>query len=138
MSNRQSITSSQVNSLYLTENDISNIGRFTREFVVMSMIPWMEKCVADWNESVGSISLFAMILSNTIDSFHRPADYLLVYFPRRVVCLAQDIQEQVVLPHLHTDIIPRYHRCHLEELTDLTHLSVHLHLYLQLAAVLVW
>ena len=138
MSNRQSITSSQVNSLYLTENDISNIGRFTREFVVMSMIPWMEKCVADWNESVGSISLFAMILSNTIDSSHRPAGYLLVYFLRRVVCLAQDILEQVVLPHLHTDIIPRYHRCHLEELTDLTHLSVHWHLYPQLAAVLVW
>lgn len=54
MAQRQSLAISQVNSLYLCEGDIQNIGRFTREFVVMSMVPWMEKCVADWNESVGS------------------------------------------------------------------------------------
>ncbi|CAL1695522.1 unnamed protein product [Somion occarium] len=48
------VASSQVNSLCLSEPDIQQIGRFTREFVVMSLIPWMEKCVVEWNESFSS------------------------------------------------------------------------------------
>ena len=40
------------NSLRLTQDDIHQIGRFVREFVTMSLLPWMEKCVVEWNESV--------------------------------------------------------------------------------------
>ncbi len=36
----------------LTQEDIQQLGRFVREFVTMSLIPWMEKCVMEWNESV--------------------------------------------------------------------------------------
>jgi hypothetical protein len=36
----------------MEENDIKHTARFTREFVVMSLVPWMEKCVLDWNETV--------------------------------------------------------------------------------------
>lgn len=34
------------------EEDIQHTARFTREFVVQSLVPWMEKCVNDWNEIV--------------------------------------------------------------------------------------
>lgn len=39
----------------LTEGDIQQTGKFVREFVVMSLVPWMEKCVMDWNENVGAL-----------------------------------------------------------------------------------
>jgi trafficking protein particle complex subunit 8 len=38
--------------LNLTEPDIAQIARFVREFVTMSLVPWMERCVLDWNETV--------------------------------------------------------------------------------------
>ena len=38
--------------LYLTEPDIAQFSRFVREFVTMSLVPWMERCVLDWNETV--------------------------------------------------------------------------------------
>ena len=38
--------------LLLCQDDIQIIGRFIREFLVMSLIPWMEKCVLEWNDSV--------------------------------------------------------------------------------------
>lgn len=38
----------------LTEGDIQQTGKFVREFVVMSLVPWMEKCVMDWNENFSS------------------------------------------------------------------------------------
>lgn len=41
-----------LNTLRMEENDIKHTARFTREFVVMSLVPWMEKCVLDWNETV--------------------------------------------------------------------------------------
>ena len=44
-------------TLSLTQEDIQQIGRFVREFVTMSLIPWMEKCVVEWNESVRSPTL---------------------------------------------------------------------------------
>lgn len=40
------------NTLRMNEKDIQQTAKFTREFLVMSLIPWMEKCVLDWNESV--------------------------------------------------------------------------------------
>ncbi|KAI0830719.1 ER-golgi trafficking TRAPP I complex 85 kDa subunit-domain-containing protein [Trametes gibbosa] len=41
-------------TLRLTQDDIQQIGRFVREFVTMSLIPWMEKCVMEWNETYSS------------------------------------------------------------------------------------
>ena len=41
-----------LNSLSMEEKDIQQTARFTREFLVMSLVPWMEKCVVDWNENV--------------------------------------------------------------------------------------
>jgi trafficking protein particle complex subunit 8 len=46
----------EFNTLAMAENDIQQTARFAREFLVMSLIPWMEKCVMDWNEHV-SLSL---------------------------------------------------------------------------------
>lgn len=40
--------------LKLSEPDIQQLARFTREFVVMSLVPWMEKCVLEWNEAYSS------------------------------------------------------------------------------------
>lgn len=40
------------NTLRLAPDDVHQIGRFVREFVTMSLVPWMEKCVVEWNESV--------------------------------------------------------------------------------------
>ena len=42
------------NFLKLSEPDIQQMARFTREFVVMSLVPWMEKCVLEWNEAYSS------------------------------------------------------------------------------------
>ena len=42
------------NFLRLSEPDIQQMARFTREFVVMSLVPWMEKCVLEWNEAYSS------------------------------------------------------------------------------------
>jgi ER-Golgi trafficking TRAPP I complex 85 kDa subunit len=39
-------------TLSMEEKDIQQTARFTREFLVMSLVPWMEKCVVDWNENV--------------------------------------------------------------------------------------
>ena len=46
-----------LSSLRLCEADIQTTARFTREFVVMSLIPWMEQRVMEWNENVGAQSL---------------------------------------------------------------------------------
>ena len=42
-----------INTLRMEDPDIQQTARFTREFLVMSLIPWMEKCVVEWNENVG-------------------------------------------------------------------------------------
>ncbi|TBU62053.1 ER-golgi trafficking TRAPP I complex 85 kDa subunit-domain-containing protein [Dichomitus squalens] len=41
-------------TLRLAPDDIQQIGRFVREFVTMSLVPWMEKCVVEWNENYSS------------------------------------------------------------------------------------
>lgn len=43
-----------LNTLKMDEADIQHTARFTREFLVMSLLPWMEKCVVEWNENVGA------------------------------------------------------------------------------------
>ena len=42
------------NTLRMSEQDIQRLARFAREFVVMSLVPWMEKCVVEWNEAYSS------------------------------------------------------------------------------------
>ncbi|KAH8102427.1 ER-golgi trafficking TRAPP I complex 85 kDa subunit-domain-containing protein [Cristinia sonorae] len=44
------ISPRDANTLLLCEGDIQQFGRFTREFATMSLIPWMEKAVMEWNE----------------------------------------------------------------------------------------
>ncbi len=48
--------SNEMNTLRMDEGDIRQTAKFVREFVSMSLVPWMEKCVADWNENVMSSS----------------------------------------------------------------------------------
>ncbi|KAK7064334.1 ER-golgi trafficking TRAPP I complex 85 kDa subunit-domain-containing protein [Favolaschia claudopus] len=43
-----------LNTLRMSDKDIQQTARFTREFLVMSLIPWMEKCVVEWNENFSS------------------------------------------------------------------------------------
>ncbi|KAJ7654956.1 ER-golgi trafficking TRAPP I complex 85 kDa subunit-domain-containing protein [Mycena polygramma] len=47
-------TGAALNTLRMSEADIQQTARFTREFLVMSLIPWMEKCVVEWNENFSS------------------------------------------------------------------------------------
>jgi len=56
-----------VNTLHLCERDIQQTAKFVREFVSMSLVPWMEKYVADWNENVAPASL---ILGPYVDAFN--------------------------------------------------------------------
>lgn len=49
-----------LNTLRMDEKDIQQTARFAREFVVMSLVPWMEKCVLEWNESVCYLLLFSL------------------------------------------------------------------------------
>ncbi|KAL4266576.1 ER-golgi trafficking TRAPP I complex 85 kDa subunit-domain-containing protein [Pleurotus pulmonarius] len=42
------------NTLRLGEKDISQTAKFMKDFVVASLVPFMEKCVQDWNESFSS------------------------------------------------------------------------------------
>ncbi|KAI0307705.1 ER-golgi trafficking TRAPP I complex 85 kDa subunit-domain-containing protein [Multifurca ochricompacta] len=44
----------EANTLHMSEQDIQQTAKFVREFVSMSLIPWMERCVADWNENFTS------------------------------------------------------------------------------------
>jgi hypothetical protein len=36
----------------MSEQDIQQTARFAREFVTMNLVPWMEKYVIEWNETV--------------------------------------------------------------------------------------
>ncbi|KAH9982364.1 ER-golgi trafficking TRAPP I complex 85 kDa subunit-domain-containing protein [Lactifluus volemus] len=44
----------EVNTLRMSDQDIQQTAKFVREFVSMSLVPWMEKCVTDWNENFAS------------------------------------------------------------------------------------
>ncbi|KAG8949630.1 hypothetical protein FRC04_008376 [Tulasnella sp. 424] len=37
--------------LNLSDEDTVNTARFIREFVTQSLVPWMERCVMEWNET---------------------------------------------------------------------------------------
>ena len=55
--------------LNLTEPDVAQFSRFVREFVTMSLVPWMERCVLDWNETVSQCDVHA---TASLDSFPFP------------------------------------------------------------------
>ncbi|KAF9076140.1 ER-golgi trafficking TRAPP I complex 85 kDa subunit-domain-containing protein [Rhodocollybia butyracea] len=62
------------NTLRMNEKDIQQTAKFTREFLVMSLIPWMEKCVLDWNESfVSTRRLPSRLFSSTRRLFGTPS-----------------------------------------------------------------
>ncbi|KZS95953.1 hypothetical protein SISNIDRAFT_451603 [Sistotremastrum niveocremeum HHB9708] len=44
----------RVNVLRLSQHDLTEVGRFVRELVIMSLLPWMEHCVVHWNEAFSS------------------------------------------------------------------------------------
>ncbi|KIO08413.1 hypothetical protein M404DRAFT_134508 [Pisolithus tinctorius Marx 270] len=54
LSNTREFLDARPNSLRMSEGDIQRTVRFMREFVVMSLVPWMEKCVIEWNEAYSS------------------------------------------------------------------------------------
>ncbi|KAJ7900204.1 ER-golgi trafficking TRAPP I complex 85 kDa subunit-domain-containing protein [Mycena olivaceomarginata] len=45
---------SALNTLRMSDKDIQQTARFTREFLLMSLIPWMEKCVFSSNRRLPS------------------------------------------------------------------------------------
>ncbi|TEB39007.1 hypothetical protein FA13DRAFT_1724958 [Coprinellus micaceus] len=63
-----------LNTLRMEEKDIQQTARFTREFLVMSLIPWMEKCVVEWNEAYSSTRrLPSRLFSSTRRLFGSPS-----------------------------------------------------------------
>ncbi|KAF8349763.1 ER-golgi trafficking TRAPP I complex 85 kDa subunit-domain-containing protein [Amanita rubescens] len=72
--NLASASNSNINTLRLSEGDIQQTGKFTREFVVMSLVPWMEKCVLEWNENFSSTRrLPSRLFSSTRRLFGSPS-----------------------------------------------------------------
>ncbi|KAF5385469.1 hypothetical protein D9757_005398 [Collybiopsis confluens] len=65
---------STINTLRMNEKDIQQTAKFTREFLVMSLIPWMEKCVLDWNENfISTRRLPSRLFSSTRRLFGTPS-----------------------------------------------------------------
>ena len=64
-----------LNTISMAETDIQQTARFTREFVVMSLLPWMEKCVLEWNENVRSARELCIVNGLVFVSFQQPGDY---------------------------------------------------------------
>jgi trafficking protein particle complex subunit 8 len=46
------MTTQGINTLKLGPRDVQEIGFFLREFVVQGLVPWMERAVTEWNETV--------------------------------------------------------------------------------------
>ncbi|KAF5384925.1 hypothetical protein D9615_001402 [Tricholomella constricta] len=63
-----------LHTLRMVEKDIQQTARFAREFLVMSLLPWMEKCVVDWNETFSSTRrLPSRLFSSTRRLFGSPS-----------------------------------------------------------------
>ena len=62
-------TQESADRLYLTEPDIAQFSRFVREFVTMSLVPWMERCVLDWNEAVRQIQKLYKLFSSFLPMY---------------------------------------------------------------------
>ncbi|KAG5652297.1 hypothetical protein H0H81_005519 [Sphagnurus paluster] len=58
----------------MAEKDIQHTARFSREFLVMSLLPWMEKCMVEWNETFSSTRrLPSRLFSSTRRLFGSPS-----------------------------------------------------------------
>ena len=97
-----------LNTLSMEEKDIQQTARFTREFLVMSLIPWMEKCVVDWNENV-TLTLncwFKVLILHTVSSpqlegfLHVCSLQLVVYLVLRLRLLRLSKSRRLSLPFL--------------------------------------
>ncbi|KAG6911541.1 hypothetical protein DXG01_011843 [Tephrocybe rancida] len=63
-----------LHTIRMSEKDIQQTARFAREFLVMSLLPWMEKCVVDWNEVFSSTRrLPSRLFSSTRRLFGSPS-----------------------------------------------------------------
>ncbi|KAG6841941.1 hypothetical protein C0991_005121 [Blastosporella zonata] len=63
-----------LHTMRMSEKDIQQTARFAREFLVMSLLPWMEKCVVDWNEAFSSTRrLPSRLFSSTRRLFGSPS-----------------------------------------------------------------
>ncbi|KAK7059092.1 hypothetical protein VNI00_001716 [Paramarasmius palmivorus] len=66
------VANTPLNTLRMNEKDIQQTARFTREFLVMSLVPWMEKCVVEWNENTTAVTSFLLDTSTLRVSFPLP------------------------------------------------------------------
>ncbi|KAH8120206.1 ER-golgi trafficking TRAPP I complex 85 kDa subunit-domain-containing protein [Phellopilus nigrolimitatus] len=57
------------NTIRMCDSDIQAIAQFMREFVTAGLIPWMEKCVVDWNEAYSSTRRLPSRLFSTTRRF---------------------------------------------------------------------
>ncbi|KAH7104622.1 ER-golgi trafficking TRAPP I complex 85 kDa subunit-domain-containing protein [Auriculariales sp. MPI-PUGE-AT-0066] len=51
--------------LRMSPTDLQQAAKFAREFVVMSLVPWMERCILDWNENFAANRRVATRLFST-------------------------------------------------------------------------
>ena len=99
----------QGSTVHLTQDDIHQIGRFVREFVTMSLVPWMEKCVVEWNESVSALVSIVMEAHSALHSTPHRGDFRRASSPPLVGCSV--LPQQRHLQQLrHMDLVPLYHR----------------------------
>jgi len=52
----QSRTQDEHPTIRMAETDLASTAKFVRELVVESLLPWMGKCVLEWNEAVSRLS----------------------------------------------------------------------------------
>lgn len=104
--------------LNLSPEDVKQFARFVREFTTMSLVPWMERCVGEWNETVSWIHSCGMYCILTSSSMLRP-----VAFPRDSSPQPEDyleaLQLQLHLRPIQRMVMLRQHR--LEQLHRLQH-----------------
>ena len=74
----------------------------------MCLVPWMEKCVADWNENVTQFSDHVIHALTVAFSFPRRDVYLPVFFLRLVAFLALGQRPQ----HLYKRPLPLFPLSH--------------------------
>ncbi|KAG2369466.1 ER-golgi trafficking TRAPP I complex 85 kDa subunit-domain-containing protein [Suillus spraguei] len=69
-----------LNTLRMCEQDIQQTARFAREFVTMNLVPWMEKCVIEWNETVSINKSFSYTHSVPSPVFLEPKTTVTLVF----------------------------------------------------------
>jgi hypothetical protein len=84
----------------MSEQDIQQTARFAREFVTMNLVPWMEKYVIEWNETVSINESTPHKLPSSFTSIPRAEDYRHACFHQRVGFLELHLQPQCTPLHL--------------------------------------